>query len=100
MLPFIPGYATNNGHMFYMVFKDISERNRMIDHLKKNSIHSVFHYLSLHRSQFYKDKYEGSELPNSDHYTDCLLRLPLFFELTDEDLDIIVETVKSVNLNS
>ena len=100
MLPFIPGYATNNGHMFYMVFNDISERNRMIDHLKKNSIHSVFHYLSLHRSQFYKDKYEGSELPNSDHYTDCLLRLPLFFELTDEDLDLIVETVKSVNLKS
>jgi len=100
ILPIIPDYATNNGHMFYMVFNDISERTRMIDNLKKNSIHSVFHYLSLHRSQFYKDKYEGSELPNSDHYTDCLLRLPLFFELTDEDLDIIVETVKSVNLNS
>ncbi len=100
MLPFIPDYATNNGHMFYMVFKDISERTRMIDQLKKNSIHSVFHYLSLHKSQFYKDKYDGSELRNSDHYTDCLLRLPLFFELTDEDLEKIIETVKSVNLNS
>jgi len=100
MLPFIPDYATNNGHMFYMVFNDISERTRMIDQLKKNSIHSVFHYLSLHKSQFYNDKYEGSELPNTDHYTDCLLRLPLFFELTDEDLEKIIETVKSVNLNS
>ena len=100
MLPFIPDYATNNGHMFYMVFNDISERTRMIDQLKKNSIHSVFHYLSLHKSQFYKDKYDGSELRNSDHYTDCLLRLPLFFELTDEDLEKIIETVKSVNLNS
>jgi dTDP-4-amino-4,6-dideoxygalactose transaminase len=99
-LPFIPDYATNNGHMFYLIFNQLAERNSMIEHLKLNGIYAVSHYLSLHMSLFYQLKHDGRELPESDRYTDCLLRLPLFYELSADDVEKIVDCVKSVNLHS
>jgi dTDP-4-amino-4,6-dideoxygalactose transaminase len=99
-LPFIPDYATNNGHMFYLIFNQLAERNSMIEHLKLNGIYAVSHYLSLHKSLFYQLKHDGRELPDSDRYTDCLLRLPLFYELSADDVEKIVDCVKSVNLHS
>lgn len=92
-LPCIPEYATVNGHMFYMVCASLEQRTALIEHLKKNGVHAVFHYLSLHKSSFYKDKYEGEELKNTDHYTDCLVRLPLYYELTESDMDKIIGAV-------
>lgn len=80
-LPVIPAYATNNSHMFYIVAKSLEERNRIIAKLKEEHIYSVFHYLSLHKSAFYSDKHDGRELPMTDHYSDCLLRLPMYYEL-------------------
>ena len=80
-LPMIPDYATNNAHMFYMTFKNIEDRTIMIDKLKEENILSVFHYISLHKSPFYKDKHDFRDLNQSDRFTDCLLRLPLFYEL-------------------
>jgi dTDP-4-amino-4,6-dideoxygalactose transaminase len=79
--PVIPSYATNNAHMFYMVFEDPKERTRFIKDLKSRNIHSVFHYQSLHQSEFYQSKHDGRRLPNSDRYTDSLVRLPFFYEL-------------------
>ncbi len=81
-LPSIPEYATNNGHMFYVVCKTNEQRSELISNLKQNNILSVFHYLSLHKSLYYKEKHYVMELSESDRYTDCLLRLPLFYELT------------------
>lgn len=94
-LPSIPDYATNNGHMFYLVCNSFEQRSALIKHLKSNDIYVVFHYLSLHKSQYYKNFYEGKELVNSDRYTDCLLRLPLFYELNDLEIDKIINCVKS-----
>lgn len=96
--PFIPDYATNNGHMFYMVCASLDQRTALIKHLKENGVHAVFHYLSLHKSTYYNAKYEGPELDCSDHYTDCLLRLPLYFELTNEQIDHIVHTIKAFSI--
>jgi dTDP-4-amino-4,6-dideoxygalactose transaminase len=80
-LPMIPDYATNNAHMFYLVCKNFEQRTKLIQHLKENNILSVFHYLSLHNSQFYKNKHDGRELVISELYSERLLRLPLFYEL-------------------
>lgn len=80
-LPVIPGYATNNAHMFYLVFNTPQQRVEAIRLLKENNIHAVFHYLSLHTSAFYAGKHDGRELPECDRYTDCLLRLPMYYEL-------------------
>jgi dTDP-4-amino-4,6-dideoxygalactose transaminase len=92
-LPELPEYATNNGHMFYLVCKNIDERTRLIEHLKERGIYAVFHYLSLHSSPYFKSKYAGRELPNADHYSDCLLRLPLYYELTNAEVDGISSAV-------
>lgn len=93
-LPKLPSYATNNGHMFYMVFQNIQTRTEVIEKLKRNGILSVFHYISLHSSSYYKDKHDGRELVNSDKFTATLLRLPLFFELTEQDVYKIVACFK------
>jgi dTDP-4-amino-4,6-dideoxygalactose transaminase len=87
--PFIPDYATNNAHMYYLVCRSLEERTQLIEHLKKNNVHAVFHYLSLHSSPFYKDKHDGRELPDTDQYSNCLIRLPLYFELTNQEVELI-----------
>lgn len=92
-LPYIPDYATNNAHMFYLVCTSLEQRTQLIAHLRQHDIHAVFHYLSLHKSPYYKDKYEGGELINCDTYADCLVRLPLYYELTDDQCDFICEQV-------
>ncbi len=92
-LPVIPDFSTNNAHMFYVICKDIKQRNELIKHLKENNIYSVFHYLSLHKSDYYATKHDGRELINADIYTDCLLRLPLFYELSDADLINITNVI-------
>jgi len=92
-LPFIPDYATNNGHMFYILCRSLNERTRLISHLKKNGIHAVFHYLPLHKSPFYAGKYNPPELPRADYYAEHLLRLPLFYELTLDEIGEIVQCI-------
>ena len=96
-LPLVPEYATNNAHMFYLVCDSVDDRTRFIQHLKDKGILSVFHYLSLHKSSYY-EKYSTrkSELPNSDMFSDCLVRLPLFYELTDEQVEYIINTIKEL----
>ena len=96
-LPLIPAYATNNAHMFYLVCDNVDDRTKFIQHLKDKGILSVFHYLSLHKSSYY-EKYSTrkSELPNSDMFSDCLVRLPLFYELTNEQVEYIINTIKEL----
>lgn len=85
-LPELPHYATNNAHMFYLVCKNLEQRTALINHLKQNDIWAVFHYISLHKSPFYEEKHDGRVLPETDNFTDCLLRLPLFFELDSKEV--------------
>jgi len=80
-LPIIPDYASNNAHIFYLVLPNLEQRQNFIKYLRDNDIYAVFHYLSLHKSPFYYNKYKGKELPNCDRFADCLVRLPLFYEL-------------------
>lgn len=92
-LPFIHQYASNNAHTFYMTCKNIEQRSALIKHLKSQDIHAVFHYLSLHKSEYYTKLYTGGELPHADRYTDCLLRLPLYVELVNEDIQRIISQI-------
>lgn len=94
VLPIIPSYATNNGHMFYISLKDITQRAKLINLLKENGYHAVFHYISLHSSTYYANKHDGRVLVNSDNFTDKLLRLPMFYELTLKDINAIVQLIK------
>lgn len=93
-LPVIPDYATNNAHMFYIVCRSLEKRSALIKYLKEHEVLSVFHYLSLHKSDYFLHHYtERPELPNCDRYADCLLRLPMFYELTAQEIDIIIDSI-------
>lgn len=92
-LPNIPEYATNNAHMFYIVCKNLDFRTELIKKLKENNILAVFHYLSLHKSEFYTQKHDNRSLPNSDSFEDCLLRLPLFYELNEEQQQEVINII-------
>lgn len=94
-LPQIPGYATNNAHMFYIVCRNLEERSRLIKFLKEHEILAPFHYLSLHKSDYYKAHNDNiPKLPYCDMYADCLVRMPMFYELELEQVDMIVATIK------
>lgn len=121
-LPVIPDYATNNAHMFYILCRTLQERSALIKHLKEHGILSVFHYLSLHKSAFYTSHADvrpdnrqdvqtvtatnpdgstenetqvvGLDLPNCDRFADCLLRLPMYYELTDAEQDAVIREIQ------
>ena len=94
-LPEIPDYATNNAHMFYLVFPNLERRTALIQHLKENDILAVFHYLSLHSSEYYKNKHDGRELPECDRYMDTLVRMPMYYDLEIEDVEKICGCIAS-----
>lgn len=95
-LPNIPEYGTNNAHMFYLITNNVQERDNLIKYLRSNGIYAVFHYLSLHTSPYHTNNQKGQlqNLVNSDRYTDCLVRLPLFYDLEFKDVRYIAETIK------
>jgi dTDP-4-amino-4,6-dideoxygalactose transaminase len=92
-LPDVPDYATNNGHMYYLVCPSLDFRTRLMAWLKEYGVQTTFHYLPLHSSVYYKDQFKGEPLVNCDRYGDCLVRLPLFYELTDAEAADIARLV-------
>jgi dTDP-4-amino-4,6-dideoxygalactose transaminase len=94
-LPIVPDYATNNAHMFYVVCQNLEHRTALIEALKKENIYAVFHYLSLHKSPFYQTKHDGRTLTQSDIHSDTLVRLPMYYELADNDLTRIIKIIKN-----
>ncbi len=94
-LPHLPDYATNNAHMFYLIFESLEKRNECITRLKNKEIYAVFHYLSLHKSPFYSNQYLGEDLFFSNLYSDTLLRLPFYYELSNEEIELIILAIKN-----
>lgn len=92
--PVIPNYAENNGHMFYVLCNSLKERTALIKFMNDKGVLAVFHYLPLHRSPYYNSKYKGPELPNCDRYSDTLLRLPLYYELSEKEQNEVIGMVK------
>ncbi len=94
-LPYVPEGCVHNGHMFYIKTKDLEERTVLIDYLKEKDIWAVFHYVPLHTApaglkygRFHgEDKYTTKE-------SERLLRLPMFYTLTEKQVDYISEKVK------
>ena len=94
-LPIVPPGSENNAHMYYMVCNNLEERTALTSHLKEMDIHAVFHYLPLHSSLFYVEKHDGRILSNCDFFSDRLLRLPFFFELSTEMQQQVVNGISS-----
>lgn len=92
--PIIPEGCTNNGHMFYLLFNDLETRTKFIAYLKENNIYAPFHYIPLHSAPA-GETY--CKTPNSMSITnkisDTLVRLPMFYDITDEQLEKVIKTV-------
>ena len=80
--------------MFYVICKSQNDRLNLISHLKEKEIHAVFHYLSLHKSLYYGEIHGERELPQSDFYTEHLLRLPMYYELKEESIVKVINSIK------
>lgn len=89
--PHVPNYASNNAHMYYLVLPSLDARDRFLAHLKRHGILATFHYQSLHCSRYFADRHDGRALPQSDRYSDCLVRLPLYAELSADDVDRVCD---------
>ena len=93
-LPHVPPYATNNAHIFYLACKNLAERDKLILFLKKKRIQSMFHYPGLHLSPFFLSTHPKTrELVNTEKFSDCLLRLPLYIELEKKKINFIISLI-------
>lgn len=97
--PSIPEYATNNAHMFFLICPSLQYRSSLIRYLKENGVQATFHYQPLHSSKYYNERHGERVLPNCDKYSDCLLRLPLYYELTDNEIDEIIKLIIDFKYN-
>jgi len=95
-LPFTRAGSDPNGHIFYIITENLSTRNKLIDHLKNKNIYAVFHYVPLHSSPAGKIYGRASgTMQKTQEMSDRLLRLPLFFEMTDTEQERVVAEVMS-----
>ena len=80
--------------MFYLVLESTEQRTRLIDFLKSRNVYAVFHYQSLHKSHYFEHKHDGRELPNSDLYSENLVRLPMYYDLSVPQIDFVISSIK------
>lgn len=93
-IPEIPPTCSQNGHIFYLICRSGHEREDILRHLNAHGINAIFHYLSLHKSKFYAEHHWGGELPNCDRYHDRLIRLPMYFELSQDDIKAVISAIR------
>lgn len=95
-LPFLPEDCVHNAHMFYIKVKNLDTRTNLIDYLKQKGVGAVFHYVPLHSS---KAGMKHGKMYGDDIYTtkesERLIRLPLFYNIDEGDINIIVDYVYS-----
>ncbi len=89
--PFVPDYADQVAHMYYIVFESTEERDFQIERLSRAGMHSIFHYRCLHQSKMGRRFASGVALRNAERYDDCLLRLPLHCHVTEPLLESVLE---------
>ncbi len=91
-LPYVDSDRASNGHIFYIITNSLAERTRLIEYLKKCGIYAVFHYVPLHSSPAGKrfGRVSGSA-EVTDDISDRLVRLPLYYEMSEDDVQFVVE---------
>lgn len=95
-LPTVPEYCEHPAHIFYMLMPNLETRTKFINHLKDKNIMAVFHYQPLHLSDMgIKLGGKKGACPVTEDIADRLVRLPLFYDLTDKDQRRVIETTLS-----
>jgi dTDP-4-amino-4,6-dideoxygalactose transaminase len=94
-LPIVPAHCEQNGHMFYLICRSNEERNTLIHFLQNKNIQAVFHYIPLHQSPMGQKWGKDSSLPITEYIAARLVRLPMFYALTEEEQTFIIKTIFS-----
>ena len=91
--PVIPAHCTNNAHMFYMLFNDLETRSKFIAHMRAHEILTPFHYIPLHSAPA-GEKYcrTATDMNVTNRVSDTLVRLPLYYDMTNADVDFVIGT--------
>jgi dTDP-4-amino-4,6-dideoxygalactose transaminase len=93
-IPVVPPYCSPNYHLFYVLTADIQERTALIAHLRAAGILAVFHYVPLHSSPFAQSLgVPQTHLPRTEELSARLLRLPMYFDLTDQEVEEVAGLV-------
>ena len=94
-LPIIPEGCTHNGHMYYAKAKDVQERTELLNFLKANGVWSVFHYVPLHTAPagMKFGVFHGEDVYTTKE-SERLFRLPMYYTLTESDVNYVVSKVK------
>jgi len=93
-LPCIPADCRTNYHMFYVLLPDHGSRDGLLEHLKQQGILAVFHYVPLHTSPMGRRfGYAAGDLPVTEDASGRLLRLPFYYEITEEEQGRVVKTI-------
>ena len=96
-LPTIPSYTESNYHMFYIILKSESLRNKLLQRLKQLKINAVFHYIPLHLSPMgLKLGYNEGDFHLTEDLSNRLVRLPMYYELSDSEIDYILKKIKEI----
>lgn len=95
-LPFILNDCCSNGHIFYIITRSLKERTELAQFLKDQDIMAVFHYVPLHSSPAGKlyGRTNGT-LEVTERVSDCLLRLPLYYEMRDDDVHSVTGEIRN-----
>ena len=93
-LPIIPPECESNYHMFYIVLNSLDERSGLIEYLKAQSILAVFHYVPLHTSPMGMAMgYRAGMLPVTETISERLLRLPMYYEMQESEVESVVDEI-------
>jgi len=95
-LPIINKFSKSNYHMFYILLNSEKERDNLMYNLKEKGIQSVFHYIPLHLSKYSKEMFGRFCLPKTENLSNRLLRLPIYFSLTKEDIIYITKEIINI----
>ena len=98
-LPHLPEWASVNGNMFFLRVREPEERNELLSFLKKEGVNAVFHYLPLHSSDFFRPLHDGRILRHTDHFAGCILRLPFYNEMTENEINYVADAMERYFVN-
>jgi dTDP-4-amino-4,6-dideoxygalactose transaminase len=94
-LPDVPPGCEHGGHLFYLIVSDENTRDRLINYLRSKGIGAVFHYMPLHLSRVGRSLgYKPGQFPVTESISRSLIRLPLYYDLTREDQDLVIKAIK------
>ncbi|WP_048151681.1 dTDP-4-amino-4,6-dideoxygalactose transaminase [Methanolacinia paynteri] len=93
-LPVINEFAESNNHLFYILMNSERERDELLAYLKENGVYAVFHYVPLHMSTYYHRNYGEISLPLTEDLSARLIRLPMYYELSDDEITRVIDLVR------